>query len=171
MEAFGTISGGFGKPKLKEKPIFGTFIFEACFECVLVSILDCFLEARNFKHRENHRFFFVFCEFSQNRCFQEVRNASRFWINFRGRKRRTTYKKLCLKTYNFGTSIFMRLLPKFGHFVSILETPGASPNRKKTKKFAFGSHLGFQYNFRNDFGSVWEILDGFCTLLKPYSCF
>ena len=46
----GSILGGFGRPKRRRKSIFGTFFFDAFFECVLVSIFDRFWEARNLKN-------------------------------------------------------------------------------------------------------------------------
>ena len=46
----GSILGGFGTPKRKPKSIFGTFFFDAFFECVLASILGGFLEARNLEN-------------------------------------------------------------------------------------------------------------------------
>ena len=48
----GSILGGFGRPKRKPKSIFGTFFFDAFFECVLASILERILEARTLKNRD-----------------------------------------------------------------------------------------------------------------------
>ena len=45
----GSILGGFGRPKRRQKSSFGRFFFDVFFECVSASIFRQFLEARNLK--------------------------------------------------------------------------------------------------------------------------
>ena len=123
----GSIFGGFGKPKRKPKSIFGTFFFDAFFECILASILGCCLEARNLKNTN-------FSEekitiFTKSTFSKKVRKNVDFGIVLGGQNDEKSRKKSSWKPCVSLTLICYRLFADFCDFGSILGGPGPSKNR------------------------------------------
>ena len=97
-EDFGRISGGFGRPKWMPKSIFGTFFFDAFFECVLASIFGRFFKGRKLK---NSDFLVGKLQFSQNRRFRKKCEKTSILEPFSEAKTTKNREKMVLKSMCF----------------------------------------------------------------------
>ena len=89
---------GFERPTWRPTSIFGNSFFEAFFECVLVSILDRFWEARNLK---NSNFTKEKQRFSQNRRFRKSNEKDSILDSFLDGKMAKNQKQVVLKNVCF----------------------------------------------------------------------
>ena len=101
---------GFGRPKWRPKSIFGRSFFDAFFECVLVSILDRFWEARNLK---NSNFTKEKQRFSQNRRFRKSSEKNSILDPFLEVKIAKNREKVVLKNMRFFYFVFFALFCDF----------------------------------------------------------
>ena len=117
----GSILGGFGRPKRKPKSIFGTFFFDAFFECVLASILERILEARTLKNRD---FPIGKLRFSQNRRFWKSSEKTSILESFSEAKSKKNRGKIILKIMCFFDIVFLAFFFGFLRFWLDFGTPG-----------------------------------------------
>ena len=101
---------GFGRPKWRPKSIFGRSFFDAFFECVLVSILDRFWEARNLK---NSNFTQEKQRFSQNWRFRKSSEKNSILGPFLEGKIAKNREKVVLKNMCFFDFDFFALFCDF----------------------------------------------------------
>ena len=124
---------GFGRPKRKPKSIFGTFFFDAFFECVLASILERILEARTLKNRD---FPIGKLRFSQNRRFWKSSEKTSILESFSEAKSKKNRGKIILKIMCFFDIVFLAFF--FFRIFAILarfwDARGAPKINKKSKK-------------------------------------
>ena len=125
------ILGGFGRPKRRPKSTSGTFFFTAFFECVLVSLLGRFLEARNLK---NSNFASTGARFLQNRRFRK--NSENAWmlVPFSEAETKKNQEKHVLKNMRFFD---IDLLVFFSILLGFREAPDLQIFFKNPKKSIF----------------------------------
>ena len=129
LEGFLVILGGFGRPKRRPKSTSGTFFFDAFFECVLVSLLGRFLEARNLK---NSNFASTGARFLQNRRFRK--NSENAWmlVPFSEAETKKNQEKHVLKNMRFFNIDFLALCSILLGFWEAPDPQKIEKNQKKT---------------------------------------
>ena len=141
-EDFGAILGGFGRPKWTPNLVFMRFFGDVFFECVVVSILIGFSEARGSKNHEKQLFFQWFLWFfMKSTVSKKVRKRVDLGFVFGGpnnEKSKWNYVENIVFFEHRFLNVFFQIFVIFTRF---WEAPRVPKILKKSLNIGYGMHL------------------------------